>query len=219
MLVLGGSAQAGCSLYVLTSDPRHAHSGAAFACPATPISALGGATCANDLWPALLTDGAPVAGRGVKRQPPGDGDPHGRSLWPVGTAGDLRRPTVVLLLPGRGAGGDGRGQPVRQRGQSHGHLVPRRAEPRQSRSGYGSIAARDLRRWDHPAEDLAGRLDEQPASGSSPTSRSPSTPSARTAATRAPARISAPSTGRRSSPPGSPTRSGTPSTSTRSGRS
>ncbi len=67
-LVLGGSGpKAGCSLYVLTSDPRYARSGAAFACPATPISALGGATCANDLWPALLTNGAPIAGRGVNR--------------------------------------------------------------------------------------------------------------------------------------------------------
>jgi len=68
VLVLGGSGpKAGCSLYMLTSDPRHAQSGAVFACPATPISALGGATCANDLWPALLTDGAPIAGRGVNR--------------------------------------------------------------------------------------------------------------------------------------------------------
>jgi predicted lipoprotein with Yx(FWY)xxD motif len=66
VLVLGGSGpKAGCSLYLLTSDPRNAHSGAVFACPATPISALGGATCANDLWPALLTDGAPIAGPGV----------------------------------------------------------------------------------------------------------------------------------------------------------
>ena len=65
VLVLGGSGpKAGCSLYVLTSDPRDAQSGAVFACPATPIAALGGATCANDLWPALLTDGAPIAGRG-----------------------------------------------------------------------------------------------------------------------------------------------------------
>ena len=68
VLVLGGSGpKAGCSLYVLTSDPRNAQSGAVFACPATPIPALGGATCANDLWPALLTDGAPIAGRGVNR--------------------------------------------------------------------------------------------------------------------------------------------------------
>ena len=68
VLVLGGSGpKAGCSLYVLTSDPRYARSGAAFACPATPISALGGATCANDLWPAVLTNGAPIAGHGVNR--------------------------------------------------------------------------------------------------------------------------------------------------------
>jgi predicted lipoprotein with Yx(FWY)xxD motif len=69
VLVLGGSGpKAGCSLYLLTSDPRDAQSGAVFACPATAIDALGGATCANDLWPALLTDGAPIAGRGVNRK-------------------------------------------------------------------------------------------------------------------------------------------------------
>jgi predicted lipoprotein with Yx(FWY)xxD motif len=68
VLVLGGSGpKTGCSLYLLSSDPRYARSGAAFACPATPISALGGATCANVLWPALLTDGAPIAGRGINR--------------------------------------------------------------------------------------------------------------------------------------------------------
>jgi predicted lipoprotein with Yx(FWY)xxD motif len=66
VLVVGGSGpKAGCSLYLLTSDPRNAQPGAVFACPATHITALGGATCANDLWPALLTDGTPVAGRGV----------------------------------------------------------------------------------------------------------------------------------------------------------
>lgn len=66
VLVVGGSgARAGCSLYLLTSDPRYAQPGADFACPGTAIAALGGATCANDLWPALLTDGAPIAGPGV----------------------------------------------------------------------------------------------------------------------------------------------------------
>lgn len=66
VLVVGGSGpKAGCSLYLLTSDPHHAQPGAVFACPATPITALGGATCANTLWPALLTDGAPIAGPGV----------------------------------------------------------------------------------------------------------------------------------------------------------
>src|SRR5579862_1595521 len=66
VLVVGGSgARAGCSLYLLTSDPRYAQPGSDFACPGTPIAALGGATCANDLWPALLTNGAPIAGPGV----------------------------------------------------------------------------------------------------------------------------------------------------------
>jgi predicted lipoprotein with Yx(FWY)xxD motif len=68
VLVVGGTgAKAGCSLYLLTSDPRYAQSGANFACPGTPIAALGGATCANDLWPALLTEGAPIAGPGVNQ--------------------------------------------------------------------------------------------------------------------------------------------------------
>ena len=67
ILVVGGSgARAGCSLYLLSSDPVNAQPGADYACPGTPIAALGGATCANDLWPALLTDGAPIAGPGVK---------------------------------------------------------------------------------------------------------------------------------------------------------
>ena len=69
VLVVGGSGpKAGCSLYLLTSDPVDAHPGAAFACPGTPIAALGGATCANVLWPALLTDGPPIAGRGVNHK-------------------------------------------------------------------------------------------------------------------------------------------------------
>ncbi len=71
VLVLGGSGpKAGCSLYVLTSDELHALSGADFACPDTPVPQLGNPapTCANALWPALLTDGDPVAGRGVNHR-------------------------------------------------------------------------------------------------------------------------------------------------------
>jgi predicted lipoprotein with Yx(FWY)xxD motif len=63
VLVVGSGAYAGCSLYVLTSDELHALSGADFACSdnANPL----GAPCDTVLWPALLTQGAPIAGPGV----------------------------------------------------------------------------------------------------------------------------------------------------------
>jgi predicted lipoprotein with Yx(FWY)xxD motif len=68
VLVLGGSGpKARCSLYVLTSDQLHALTGARFACSNTKIPQLGNPapTCANALWPALLTHGAPIARKGV----------------------------------------------------------------------------------------------------------------------------------------------------------
>ena len=63
VLVVGSGSYAGCSLYLLTSDQLHALSGAQFACSdnANVLSE----PCDTGLWPALLTDGAPVAGRGV----------------------------------------------------------------------------------------------------------------------------------------------------------
>jgi len=63
VLVVGSGAYAGCSLYLLTSDALHTLSGADFAC-SDNANALG-APCDTVLWPALLTDGAPVAGPGV----------------------------------------------------------------------------------------------------------------------------------------------------------
>jgi predicted lipoprotein with Yx(FWY)xxD motif len=59
----GSGDQAGCSLYVLTSDELHALTSAPFACSnnANPT----GAPCDTVLWPALLSDGAPIAGPGV----------------------------------------------------------------------------------------------------------------------------------------------------------
>ncbi len=63
VLVVGSGEYAGCSLYLLTSDQLHALSGAQFACSDNP-NVLNEA-CDTGLWPALLTDGAPVAGRGV----------------------------------------------------------------------------------------------------------------------------------------------------------
>jgi predicted lipoprotein with Yx(FWY)xxD motif len=63
VLVVGAGAYAGCSLYTLTADQLHALSGAPFACSdgANPT----GKPCDTVLWPALLTQGAPLAGPGV----------------------------------------------------------------------------------------------------------------------------------------------------------
>jgi predicted lipoprotein with Yx(FWY)xxD motif len=63
VLVIGSGPYAGCSLYLLTSDQLHALNGAPFAC-SDNANALK-MSCDSDLWPALLTDGAPIAGRGV----------------------------------------------------------------------------------------------------------------------------------------------------------
>lgn len=63
VLVIGSGDYAGCSLYVLTSDQLHALSGAPFAC-SDNMNALK-MPCDSDLWPALLTNGAPTAGPGV----------------------------------------------------------------------------------------------------------------------------------------------------------
>jgi len=63
VLVVGSGAYEGCSLYLLTSDQLRAINGSDFACSddSNPI----GAPCDTVLWPALLTDGAPIAGPGV----------------------------------------------------------------------------------------------------------------------------------------------------------
>jgi predicted lipoprotein with Yx(FWY)xxD motif len=65
VLVIGSGDEAGCTLYVLSSDRLHALTSppAPFACSdnANPT----GAPCDTILWPALLTQGAPIAGRGV----------------------------------------------------------------------------------------------------------------------------------------------------------
>jgi predicted lipoprotein with Yx(FWY)xxD motif len=63
VLVVGSGDEAGCSLYVLTSDRLHSLTSAPFACSDNPNPT--GAACDTVLWPALLTKGAPVAGRGV----------------------------------------------------------------------------------------------------------------------------------------------------------
>jgi predicted lipoprotein with Yx(FWY)xxD motif len=65
VLVVGSGAYAGCSLYLLTSDQLHTLTSGAvpYACSDGP-NALGLA-CDTILWPALLTDGTPIAGPGV----------------------------------------------------------------------------------------------------------------------------------------------------------
>ena len=63
VLVIGSGAYSGCSLYLLTSDQLHAlNPSAPYACSATG-NAKG--PCDTVLWPALLTDGPPIAGPGV----------------------------------------------------------------------------------------------------------------------------------------------------------
>lgn len=65
VLVEGSAAYAGCSLYVLTSDELSTLTSAAepFAC--SNNENVLGAPCDSTLWPALLTNGAPIAGPGV----------------------------------------------------------------------------------------------------------------------------------------------------------
>jgi predicted lipoprotein with Yx(FWY)xxD motif len=63
VLVVGSGDYAGCSLYLLTSDQLQALNGAPFAC-SDNANALQ-TPCDSDLWPALLTNGEPIAGPGV----------------------------------------------------------------------------------------------------------------------------------------------------------
>jgi predicted lipoprotein with Yx(FWY)xxD motif len=65
VLVVGAGDEAGCSLYLLTSDEVHRLTGAPYACSDGPNAT--GAPCDSVLWPALLTRGAPIAGPGVNR--------------------------------------------------------------------------------------------------------------------------------------------------------
>ncbi len=67
VLVVGSGTNAGCSLYLLTSDQLHSLTFglASFACSDGPNAI--GHPCDTVLWPALLTKGAPIAGPGVNR--------------------------------------------------------------------------------------------------------------------------------------------------------
>jgi hypothetical protein len=68
VLVVGSGVYDGCSQYLLTSDQLHALSGGVtpYGC-SDNVNDLG-APCDNVLWPALLTDGAPIAGPGATRR-------------------------------------------------------------------------------------------------------------------------------------------------------
>jgi predicted lipoprotein with Yx(FWY)xxD motif len=63
VLVIGSGPDQGCSLYLLTSDQLHALTGAPYACSDNPN--VKNKPCDTILWPALVTDGAPIAGPGV----------------------------------------------------------------------------------------------------------------------------------------------------------
>ncbi len=65
VLVIGSGDYAGCSLYVLTSDQLHVLSPSTppFGCSDNPNPL--GTPCDSDLWPALLTNGPPIAGPGL----------------------------------------------------------------------------------------------------------------------------------------------------------
>ena len=65
VLVIGSGAYAGCSLYLLTSDRLRALTTGAEAYACSDNSNAIGKPCDSVLWPALLTDGAPIAGPGV----------------------------------------------------------------------------------------------------------------------------------------------------------
>ena len=162
VLVVGSGDYAGCSLYLLTSDQLHALSGADFAC-SDNMNVLN-TPCDSDLWPALLTKGAPIAGPGVNPRLLGTVTRTDLDLPGVSSvqAGDLRRLSVVPVLPGPSGGGYARRQLGRSSDQSPGHLVPGRSESGHSRDGSGSIAARDRSGRRHWARrDRAGRKDEQ----------------------------------------------------------
>jgi predicted lipoprotein with Yx(FWY)xxD motif len=66
VLVIGSGGYSGCSLYSLTTDAMHTLTSgkAPFACTDATTNAFK-ASCDAVLWPALLTEGAPVAGHGV----------------------------------------------------------------------------------------------------------------------------------------------------------
>ena len=65
VLVVGSAAYAGCSLYLLSSDRLDSLTTGAEPYACSDNSNVLGAPCDSVLWPALLTDGAPIEGPGV----------------------------------------------------------------------------------------------------------------------------------------------------------
>jgi len=65
VLVIGSGDYAGCSLYVLTSDQIQLLTTGAEPFGCSDSSNVLGNACVTGLWPALLTDGSPIAGPGV----------------------------------------------------------------------------------------------------------------------------------------------------------
>jgi predicted lipoprotein with Yx(FWY)xxD motif len=90
VLVVGSGDKAGCSLYLLTSDQLHAQTSAPFACSDNPNPT--GAPCDTVLWPALLSNGAPIAGPGVNPTLLGTVT---RTDLPVGGSGSLQQVTYA----------------------------------------------------------------------------------------------------------------------------
>ena len=220
VLVLGGSGpKAGCALYVLTSDRLEALTSQPFACPGTPVPQLGDATCVNGLWPALLTEGAPIAGPGVNPTllgavTRGDVVP-GRPVQQVTYAG---LPLYFFFMdeaPGETDGANLFDNVTSPTGIWY--LV----EPSRGRVAPGTATLQ----VEGPAANGGTGPDEDVLAASmndgfecSRTRASPSSRSAATAATRAPAPGSVPSSGRRSSRPSGP-KPDPASTRTRSGSS
>src|ERR1700683_1876938 len=107
VLVIGSGAYAGCSLYLLTSDQlRAVTSGLApFACSDGPT--VIGPACDTTLWPALLTDGAPIAGAGGNRALLGTVARADVRPGQRGEQGDYARVAVFRFLLGGTAGETG----------------------------------------------------------------------------------------------------------------
>ena len=163
VLVVGSGHYAGCSLYLLTSDQLHALNGAPFAC-SDNANALK-TPCDSDLWPALLTKGAPIAGPGVNPRLLGtvtrtdfDFLTGVSSVKQVTYAG---YPLYRFFLDQ--AAGDTQGANLDDPVTSPPgiwYLVD--PQPGHSGNGSGSLAARDRSPRRHrPRRDRAGRNDEQ----------------------------------------------------------
>ena len=135
VLVIGSGPYQGCSLYLLTSDQLHALTGAPYACSDNPN--VKNKPCDTVLWPALLTQGAPIAGPGVN--PRLLGTVTRTDLPGLGSAQQVTYAGWPLYRFFRDVSrrGNGRRQPQRSSDQSRGHLVPAQSAWRHSRHWSG----------------------------------------------------------------------------------